>query len=131
MVHFPTSLGTSSGHVSQWSADITSYLKALQRPTLGHLYNFAILIETIGLIGKQYGYTILINIKVWSTLSGNQSHCPFYVLWFFVPVSNLFWFFVLLSVFYSFFLPVTPITRLARPRSESAPGNFLKFSEKS
>ena len=48
----------------------------------------------------------------------------------FVPVSNLFWFFVLLSVFYSFFLPVTPITRLARPRSESAPGNFLKFSEK-
>ena len=46
LIQFTTSLGTSSGQVPQWSADMTSYLKALKRPTLGHLYNFANLIET-------------------------------------------------------------------------------------
>ena len=45
LIQFTTSLGTSSGQVPQWSADMTSYLKALKRPTLGHLYNFANLIE--------------------------------------------------------------------------------------
>ena len=50
----------------------------------------------------------------------------------FVPISILFsCFCCAFCLFARVFVPlVTPLTRLARPRSESVPGSFLKFSQK-
>ena len=55
----------------------------------------------------------------------------FFVLWFLFLFLFFFGFCFAFCLFARVFVPlVAPFTRLAKPRSESVPGNFLEFSQK-